>query len=556
MRVFRGIAIAIAVAAIVDPRVTLPSRERPGVRVVAGEDAPDIAHRLSRAGFPVTAAGESATIVTTAARLPPRAWPSPLYVLARHADVPEVTVVQASASPVRVPGQSVAVTATLRARGARGRQTVVQLEDAGVAVASGTHVWNEDDEAWTTALSYLPARSEAAALRVRAGSSAVDVLAPAARGPIRTIVHESPVTWPAVFVRRALEADPAFSVASVLRATKSAAIRAGSPPSALTRDDLERYEVLVCGSFEAFDASARDAIRWFVEERGGVVVFVPDRVPAPVPDLLRGFTFEPRLLESPVTLKGTAGSVEAADLAVPRSTDRFAAALAADPDGTPIVVAARRGAGAVVVSGALDAWRYRDRNGAAFGRFWTAALVAQATSVPPLLDVTIDPAVARPGDAVRVRARLRGTELPSGLARIDVPPARAHAVDPAAHLDAAVRLWPGPEPGSYEGEWRPARAGRYALDVTVGAATASAIGDVADAAATPPADEHAWDIAARGSGGGMFGDAASLVDALAARYPYVTVARPAHPMRTPWAAVAFAALLCAEWALRRRRGLP
>jgi hypothetical protein len=555
MTAWRWLALAIAGAAIVDPRVTLPSRERPALRLVAGEDGAGVAERLRRAGFSTTASHERATVVTAGARLAPRVWPSPLYVLSPHPDAPDVRIVEASASPIRVPGQSVDVTATIRARGARGRPTAVQLEESGIAVAAGTHAWNGEDETWRVSLSYLPVTSEAARLRVRAGTSVADVLAPAARGPIRTLVYQSPVTWPTVFVRRALEADPAFDVASVLRATRGGAIRAGSPPATLSRGDLARFDVLVCGALDGFDAAARDAIRWFVEDRGGVLVFVPDRVPAQVPDLLRGFTFEPRVLDSPVTLKGSAGSVAAADLAVPRSASPFTTALAADPAGTPIVVAVRRGAGAIVVSGALDAWRYRDRDAASFARFWTASVVSQAVTVPARLEVTAEPAVARPGDVVRVRARLRETELPDGVERIGVPPARARVVDPAAHADAAVRLWPGPEPGVYEGEWRPDRAGHYTIDAAVGAATAAAIVQVTDAASTP-VDERAWEIAAQGSGGGLFDEAAALVEALAARYPAETVARPAHPLRSPWAAVAFAACLCVEWGLRRRRGLP
>jgi hypothetical protein len=38
-------------------------------------------------------------------------------------------------------------------------------------------------------------------------------------------------------------------------------------------------------------------------------------------------------------------------------------------------------------------------------------------------------------------------------------------------------------------------------------------------------------------------------------YAARTVSRAVHPMRSPWWVVAFAGLLCAELAIRRKRGL-
>jgi len=52
------------------------------------------------------------------------------------------------------------------------------------------------------------------------------------------------------------------------------------------------------------------------------------------------------------------------------------------------------------------------------------------------------------------------------------------------------------------------------------------------------------------------GDVTSLVAAMRESHPWQRVVRDTHPMRSPWWALPFAALLCAEWAVRRKRGRP
>jgi hypothetical protein len=276
-------------------------------------------------------------------------------------------------------------------------------------------------------------------------------------------------------------------------------------------------------------------------------------VPSRAEALLPGLTFEPRVLEAPVTLAGGSANLMAGELAVPRALPPLATTMATAPGGSPVVFSARRGAGALLISGALDAWRYRDRE--AFAPFWTAAIVSEAATVPPRLDVIVTPSLARPGERIRVTARVRDTELAESDGRIAVPAAAARVVSPAARIDAPIRLWPGSTPGVYEGEWRAALAADYAVDVSVGGLSAAAVLRV-DGEAAARIDAGAMAIAAPASGGALFGDEASLARAIAARFPVSTRVQPGRPARSPWWAAAFTAALCFEWAVRRRRGLP
>ena len=568
MSALRWIAVVLTIIAIVDPSVAWPRRERPALRLVTGGNDAErrqLGMRLRDQGFALTSDGESATVATAGAALPETLPARPVFVLTDERG-PDVSIVDVSASGTRVAEQAIGVSFTVRARGGAGATTTVTLEDGGLAVASASHRWGGAAETWRGTLSYLPAGTEAIRLRVRADAlagetrtddNAVDLLGPAMRSPLRTLVVESGVTWPAAFVRRALEAAPGFTVAAIQRATPAVTTRTGTPPKALSRTDLAPYEVVVYGQPGSLDGAALDALHWFVEQRGGVLVVVLDQTPKATPrDLFAGVVFESRTLEAPVRLSGTGAGLMAAELAVPRGVPPLSAAIASDPSGAPIVFAMRRGMGAVIVSGALDAWRYRDRDDAAYARFWPAAVLQQAAAVPPPLEVTASPRLARVGDAVRVTVRLRETALAGDVDRVALPPFAVRAVNPSARSETTIRMWPSAEPGVFEGDWRPAQPADYLIDASAGAATGATIVRAAQDAAVVPTDRDAQAIVARATGGEMLDGEEALLRRLRDRFPSTIVMRPAHPARSPWYAVAFALLLCGEWALRRRRGLP
>ena len=77
----------------------------------------------------------------------------------------------------------------------------------------------------------------------------------------------------------------------------------------------------------------------------------------------------------------------------------------------PVVCLIPHGAGRILVSGALDAWRYRADKDSAFDRFWRSAIAGVALATPPAVDVEIAPAVARPGESVRIVARVHRSAL-------------------------------------------------------------------------------------------------------------------------------------------------
>jgi hypothetical protein len=560
-RTARWTAIAIAVAAIVDPRIPLPRAERPVVRVVSAEtrDLSPITQALTNAGFRIDPASrEAATVFVGSAPRTSRVAPgSELWALDTSPPAPNVRVVRAAPPGSRLPAQAVDVQVEIAADGLAGQTTNLVLEHAGIAVAHAAHKWAPGEERWAATLRYLPPGVSATTLRVRASAAAgesslddnaADLQVPGVRGPSRVLIVEAAVTWPAAFVRRALEGEPAIAVSSLQRAAKAVATRAGDPPKALTRSTLAPFESVIIGGPEELTAADVEALRWFVERRGGVAVFVPDRAPAGrYLDLIGVASFSPRALEAPAQV----GKLQASELVVPARLPP-AATVHAAAENAPVVFSARRGAGAIVFSGALDAWRQR---GDAFAEFWRGLLVAAAAAVPPALDVMVSPAVVRPGESATVSARLR--DLPEGDV-VALPPLMARAVSPEAKVDAPIRLWPTAAPGVYEGEWRPASPGAYDIAVTAGEwrgdATATVTPSVVHASA---ADSDALALAAGATGGRAFpvSDVSGLVASMRDAHPPQRTVRAGRPMRSPWWMVPFAALLCVEWAVRRKRGL-
>jgi hypothetical protein len=458
-----------------------------------------------------------------------------------------------------LPGQSVDVRFEVAAAGVSGKTTEFTLEQSGIPVAMASHTWAPGETAWSATLRYRPPGGSATTLRLRASTIAgetdeddnvADVPVPAVRGPVRVLIVEAAVTWPAVFVRRALEEDAAIAVSSLQRAAKSVATRAGNPPPALTRGALAPFEAVVIGGPEELRAPDVDALRWFVEQRGGVAIFVPDRLPSGrYLELLGAGVFRSRALETPARV---GRALQASELVVPARLPP-AATVHAVMDDAAIVWSARRGAGAIVFSGALDAWRQRDD---AFGEFWRGLLIANAASVPSPLDVDVQPSAVRPGERVHLTARFR--EVPDGEAPA-LPPVTARVVSPGAKTDQPVRLWPTAEPGVYEGEWRAPADGVYNVSVTGGDMRGDAIVTVTSAVRhASSADPDALALAAAATGGRAFpaSDIPALVEAMTKAHPSRRGVRPRHLMRSAWWILPFAGLLCVEWAVRRKRGLP
>jgi hypothetical protein len=580
----RTAAIATALLGLLDPSWT--ARRRAPV-VVEIESAPgdvsvadDVRRHLMRsldgeATFDSDA--EPAAVVLVGAPPPAESLrsdgvPISTVSIPRPAD-PNLRLVTADdPDPVRV-GWAATFRAVVEARGLAGRKSRIVLEDRGVELAHVEHQWTRDIERVDAALRYTPPHAATSTVTLRAvpidgetttADNAAELRLVATGDRLKVLMHEPRPSWNATFVRRAIEQDPAFDVSTVVRASKGLEVRAGSPPAALTADALSPFEAVLIGAPEELSASELEALRTFARRRGGAVVLLPDRRPSGrYLDFIPSPRFDEALLEHAVELASVDGPpLRASELAVLRADvpgNDVLASYDAGKGPRPIVFEWPLGAGRVIFSGALDAWRSRAAPDDGFARFWRARIAEAALAAPAPVEVSVTPGVPRPTEAVTIRARLRPTEFDDAAGRTRLPAVRARLIA-ADGTEQPVRLWPAAEPGVFEGLLEAPVAGTYDLNVSTSAgATVDEVVNVTAEARRPTGvvgqrDESLRLIAA--STGGVSVTATDLASLERHLRSLSTgeVDSTIRPARSLGFVMLFATLLCAEWAIRRRGG--
>ena len=572
MTVLRTIAILVAIGGLLDPALSL-SRVIPAhVRLHVDHSDPrsdphsaDVEARLREAmhdRLEFVAAGDAeADVVVGAVRPESLSFSKPVS-LVRWPDEPGTAIV-AVPSTVQAAVNSVeSVAVTLRARGLAGQSSAVLLEDGQIELARVEHRWNGDETA-TIQLPYLALTAGARRLSVRVepakgerhlADNQVDILAMAESREGRIAVIEPRPSWPAGFVRRQLENEPAFRVASILRTATDVETRAGESLRSLTLDQLLPFEVAVVGAPEELRTAEVDALRQFAELRGGTIILLPDRRPTGAyAGLLPGAATE-QLLSEPQMLE-PAGIPASEIVSTPATAGvRPLASL----NGAPVIVSWPLGAGRVLFSGALDAWRYRGDPRSRAREFWRDAIMTAALAAPPRVQLEIEPAVVRSGGTARIVARIRPTEIvaghaggPGGSFTIE-----AHVTGPTGR-DEIVRLHPTMEIGTLAGMLSTSLAGLYAISVSLASGAQSQATFLArDGAFTRSGADTVFDGVPELTGGvaAAASDLSPLVRHLS-EIPRPARREAAHPMRSAWWMAVFTAALCAEWTLRRRSGL-
>jgi hypothetical protein len=489
---------------------------------------------------------------------------------------PNVRIVSVK-QPRHVPvGWTAAFDVRIEARGMRGATShvllEVLLEAGGVALAGAEHKWTGDVETANLVIRYAPPVEGTTPMTLRVTSSVpdaddhdnhADVVLRSTSRTLRVLVHEPRPSWTSTFVRRLLEENSTFDVAALVRLSRGIAASSGSPPSRLSAEALAPFDVVIVGAPEELQPADVGALRTFMQVRGGRVVFLPDRRPTgPFVQLLPIERFEEILVENPLEVTAAGGILAATELAIPAEGHGNVEALATVSvrgSSHPVVFAARIGQGQAIFSGALDAWRFR-ASGGGFAAFWEARIGEAALAAPRRLETTLTPSVAAPGDEIAVQVRLRPTEILESPGMMRIPPAAARLVGKGG-VEQAIRLWPSAEVGVFLGRIVVPPSGRYDVQITSGDARADeSLVSIETSSSDLEARRGERDrlrLVAEITGGVAVtaDDLSRLLDhlrslAVAARQEAVSASR------SLWFVLAFAGVTCAEWTLRRRRGLP
>lgn len=573
----RAAAIAIAVAAIIDPAIPMTRPSKPLVSVVTATRSDSVLAGRVRSRldgeFVVLDApfgGADATVIVgdrlmvapaepVFAVLPGRDLPS-IRIESLHA--PERAALEAVV-PVRVRG---------RVAGAAGRTITLSLMAGALELDRIEHIAGSDDERFDARLAFVPADTGAARVRVVAHlagrSSAADRIVDVGARRLSLLFHDARPSWQSTFVRRAVERDPRFVVTSRTITSDAISIDAGRPGSLADARALAPYDAVVIGAPESLPDREVAALDSYMRTRGGAVVLLLDRAGSGPWRRLAGVDgWIEESADSGVSIArtferdepGGPPELRATRLFAPASLPAWASAMAVSAsDARPVIWRSAVGPGRVIASGVLDAWRFRDPTDSRFDSFWPGLIAEAGSATPPAVDVHVEDPVVSPGEATAVTVMLPELALLDPVAG-DTVSAPVTATLAGAGGRRGIRLWPDGPVGVLRGEFSaPNEPGAYRVRVAYGDAEGNAALVVAAGPLTASPDERdlvaAW---VRAHGGDALAEdrLADLPAALLAVLEPPPRRDIVRPMRSAWWIVPFVLALGAEWWWRRRHGL-
>jgi hypothetical protein len=555
----RSIAIAIAVAALIDPvftlqrplparvvLVNLTHRDVGGLAAELRAIDPDLAVRLPDHHRLPCGSDERCVVAADGSRDAdaPADLDSPMALIRMaEEDGPNVAIDSATVNASQFAGAAGAARITVSGRGVVNQRTVIRIFDGGAVVGSAPVEWKAD-ASHVVDVPWWPIAGGARVLRIEADVDGGDAVAydhgievpiTVVNRPAAALVFDARPSWGSTFVRRALEDDPRFAVEH--RARVAPALTAGTANGRLDAAVLERTPLLIVGAPDALTGADVDLIDRFVRVRGGSVILLPERVPSGAAARLFPGAWSEQLRAEPEQV----GALRATELLRPRQTPLGTEML------SPVVIASPVGRGRTIVSGAMDAWRHRDADAAAFDRFWRSVAAEGAAAGEPLL-VQFEEAPAPRGSRAAFIVRHRAMTPPD---RYD-----AAAVVRCGPSADQIRLWPAGPRGVFRGEL-PIGETACAIEVTVNDAIQTAAIAAVDRRRRPATATLATLERAARASGGIVTDEDNLapIHALNTSAAAAIAGAAVHPMRSWYWMLPFALCLSAEWWLRRRAGL-
>ena len=394
--VLRALAIVIAIAGAIDPGIAVTTAIRPEVAVVADPRLPDpglrdrVASTLAdRFEVVMRPPFGSAAVVTVGDSLPPAAQrTAPVaFAVSPAAAAPFVTITGLQAPAHGNAHAQIPVRVTVRARAAVEQDVVVSLRLGQQEIDRQTIRPTSDDHAERVELRLLGGVTGPVPFTVVAAvadsTHEVERAVTIDDDTWQVLSFDRRPSWASAFVRRALETDPRFSVVSRVATSRGVSSSTGDAPQALSAAELDRFDAVIVGGLDALSASDIASVQGFMRDPGGSVLLLPDD-PEPPPALRQLSGIE---RWSATAANDPTGVPLATETIAPASRPVWA--LVGDDRSVRISMAA----GELIVAGAMDSWRHRQRDAAAFDRYWQLTVADAAAR-----------ARARPGPAAPTAA--------------------------------------------------------------------------------------------------------------------------------------------------------
>lgn len=569
----RAVALLIAVAAVIDPAITTTRRVKPEISVFAADRSADDALADRVAGelageFNVMRApfnGAAATVIAgNPLTLRSADLTMPVFAVTREHPAVEIDQVDAPAQTpldARVP-----VAAHVRVRAAPGTRLEVRLHAGEVVVDRVHRAVAAATDSIVVPLSFVPTGTGAVPLRMVARihgaeqQAEADLLLNVTDERWAVLFYDARPSWLSTFVRRALERDTRFVIDSRVITSRNISLDAGRPPTALADlAALSAFDAIVVGAPETLDERDVRGLETFLRRRGGSVVFLLDhQAEGAYQQITRVRQWSSATVPGSVPLGYLNESVRASALLWPADLPAGAEPLALDSLQRPIVWRTSVGAGSLVVSGALDAWQFRDATESGFDQFWQLLIAQAADAAPAAIEINLMDAMLEPGQSTDVTVTLRDAALADASPQQPVR-ASVAAVIEGAEQRLNLRLWPDGSIGRFRASVQaPQQPGTYRLVVSSNGARAATPFVVAPSVQRATNDRtdliRAW-TASRGGTVVAAAQLDDLADTIARRIEARSRQQIWYPMRSAWWIIPFALALGGEWWLRRRRGL-
>jgi len=593
--VLRAVGVLIVIAGVVDPAFTQARTGRPTVAVVSDDSvanavllsqvrgilsrtvtvtgavhAQDAVRVIVGSAVPRgTTAGDSATDSATDAAV--NRTTVPTFVVAPHAvRVVALDVPSRVSLASRVPFVAQLSTSGAATSGPATR-AIVQLRQQGVVLSEDSVVL-EPRRPSTVALSWTPARTGVQALEVhvvdRASGDSSSVLRAVVVDSARwrVVSYDARPSYLSTFVRRAIERDVRFAVSSrvVTASTAQQRVTLGQSraPETLALLDAANADVILVGAPEALSTRDVDVLRSAMRESGVSVVLLADHAAAgPVDALVASGGWRTSVRREPARVRAALAPIVPADSVLLRAlvvgsparlpSDAEPLLVLDDASSQPVVWRVPVGRGELIVSGAFDAWRYRDAAQSTFDATWRDLVAASAARRAPRVSAEPDHLELAPGERTTLLVRTVGASV-APIVTLDAD--RGDGARLAVHATATAGEWLASvrAPSAVGAARLAVRGGNDVLSaplvvpLIVAAQPQRGVADPTDVLAS-------W---ARAHGGAIIPptELASLPSRIAEASRAQPQQLPWHPMRSAWWIVPLTLALAGDWWLRRRRG--